>query len=152
MIRKLSKLLVDAFSRESPELEADIARLGRSSQLAEEAPHVVVIANRRGLIEYANPKFTEMTGYSREDAPGLSLRILGWGLEPVTGYLPVWKAIETGCEWQGEFLSKTRDEIFCRESATVSPLEFPIGKVTHFLVLKGRFGADNFGTATEEAQ
>ena len=143
MIRKFSKLLVEAFSRESSEQETDIARLGLSSRLAEEAPHVVVIANRRGLIEYANPKFTELTGYSREDAPGLSLRILGWGVEPATGYRPVWKAIEAGCEWQGEFLSKTRGETFCRESAIVSPLELQTGKVTHFLVVKTRLGEGN---------
>jgi PAS domain S-box-containing protein len=67
----------------------------------EQSPATVVITSTSGKIEYVNPKFERVTGYSREEALGQNPRILKSGMQSEELYAELWAAISGGREWRG---------------------------------------------------
>ena len=57
----------------------------------EQAVYGVVITDKHGDIQYTNPAFTAMTGYSKEEAQGLNSRVLKSGIEPEAFYKELWR-------------------------------------------------------------
>jgi PAS domain S-box-containing protein len=112
------------------------AELLKASQALEQIPVSIVIADLAGNIEYINPKFTQMTGYSREEAIGKNPRILKSGKTKPEEYRRLWKAISSGHEWRGEFLNKAKDGRLFWESALISPIVGRQGQITHYLAVK----------------
>jgi PAS domain S-box-containing protein len=112
------------------------AELLKASQALEQSPVTIVITDLAGKIEYVNPKFTDMTGYSREEALGKNPRILKSGKMEPDEYKHLWEAISTGHEWRGEFLNKAKDGRLFWESAVISPIVTQDGRMTHFLAVK----------------
>jgi len=100
------------------------------------SPVTVVITNRTGLIEYVNPKFEEVTGYSSQDAIGQNPRILKSGETPVEVYEKLWDTILSGKEWRGEFKNKRKDGSYYWESASISSVKNVAGEITHFIAVK----------------
>ena len=106
------------------------------SRAIEQSPVSVVITDRRGLIEYVNPTFCQMTGYSKEEAFGQNPRILkGDGTAPEV-YRDLWQTILKGEQWIGELHNKRKNGEFFWESATISGVQTETGEVTHFLAVK----------------
>jgi len=109
----------------------------RKLQVAvEQSPVTIVITDRGGNIEYVNPKFTQLTGYTSEDALGKNPRLLKSDLMPVQIYLELWETIQAGGEWHGELLNRKKNGELFWESATISPIKDPTGRVTHYLGVK----------------
>jgi PAS domain-containing protein len=67
----------------------------------EQSTSSVIITDLRGNIEYVNPKFTELTGYTLEEALGKNPRILKSGEHSVEMYEQLWRTITSGGEWWG---------------------------------------------------
>ncbi|MBI4938069.1 MAG: PAS domain S-box protein [Nitrosomonadales bacterium] len=106
------------------------------SRAVEASPASVVITDTRGTIEYINQKFTEVTGYSAEEALGQNPRILNSGLQSREFYGALWKTILAGHEWQGEISNRRKNgEIFV-EHAFISPVRDEKGEITHFVAVK----------------
>lgn len=105
-------------------------------QAVEQSGSIVVITDTAGNIEYVNPKFTQITGYSREDAIGKNPRILKSGETPPEEYKKLWDTITSGGTWRGEFHNKRKDGGFYWESATISPARDTSNKITHFMAIK----------------
>ena len=116
-------------------LDADDLLL-KLSRAVEQSPASVVITNLQGEIEYVNPKFSTVTGYSFEEAKGQNPRILKSGSQSDEVYKDMWIKISAGLEWQGEFHNRTKDGTLYWESASISPIVGENGKVTHFLAVK----------------
>lgn len=96
----------------------------------------VVITNIDGEIEFVNPKFTEVTGYTKEEAIGKNPRILSAGNQSKEYYKKLWDAIKAGKDWKGEFLNKRKDGTLFWETATISPIKDSNGKITHYVAIK----------------
>ena len=106
------------------------------AQAVEQSPAIVVITDRRGNIEYVNPKFTEVTGYSAEDALGQNPRILKSGLTADEVYLELWQTILAGHQWHGELLNRNKGGQLIWENTWISPLLQDDGEISHFIAVK----------------
>jgi two-component system cell cycle sensor histidine kinase/response regulator CckA len=102
----------------------------------EQSPACVVITDVAGNIEYVNPRFTELTGYAREEVYGRNPRILKSGHTPPEEYRRLWQTILAGGQWQGEFLNRKKNGELYWESALISPVTGPDGAITHFIAIK----------------
>lgn len=96
----------------------------------------IVITNLKGEIEYVNPYFTQLTGYSYEEAMGQNPRILQSGHTTPEEYKGMWAEITNGKTWQGEFQNKKKDGSLYWESATISPVRDEHGKIVSYLAIK----------------
>lgn len=106
------------------------------SQAVEHSPNTVVITDVHGNIEYVNPKFTQLTGYTPEEVIGQNPRILKSGKTSPEEYKQLWNTITSGGEWRGEFYNKKRGGEFYWEHASISPIRNAEGIITHFLAVK----------------
>lgn len=111
-------------------------KLRQLSQAVEQSASTIVITNRQGYIEYANPRFAETTGFSLEEALGQHTSILKSGQTPVEQYQQLWQTITAGKEWRGEFLNKKKNGALYWEAASISPIKNADGLITHFLAVK----------------
>jgi PAS domain S-box-containing protein len=106
------------------------------SQAVEQSSAIVLITDRDGRIEYANPEFTEVTGYTFEEVRGRNPRLLQSGETPREEYRRLWRALTEGGEWRGEFHNRRKDGSLYWESAVISALRDAEGTITHFLAVK----------------
>ena len=110
--------------------------LRKLSRAVEQSPAAVVITDTEGKIEYVNPKFCEITGYTKEEVIGASPRILGSGEISSEEYKELWETITSGGEWRGEFHNKKKNGELYWEFASVSPIKDQSGTITNFLAVK----------------
>ena len=120
-------------SAERKQIEAELNKLYRAMQ---QSPASIVITDTEGTIEYVNPKFTQVTGYTLEEAIGQNPRVLKSGLMPETGYRELWEMITAGHEWRGEFHNKKKNGEVFWEAASISPIINEEGVITHFVAVK----------------
>ena len=113
-----------------------IEELRKFSRAIEQSPVSIVITDVEGNIEYVNPKFTEVTGYSFQESLGQNPRILKSGLMPFEMYQQLWNTIIYDKVWSGELLNKRKDGSFFWENATITPVKNEKGITTHFLAVK----------------
>ena len=111
-------------------------RLQQLNRAVEQSPVSVVITDSRGDIEYVNPKFTEVTGYTLAEVRGKNPRILKSGEMPAEHYRELWTSITAGKKWSGEFRNRRKDGTLFWEQASISALRDPSGAITHFLAVK----------------
>ncbi len=106
------------------------------SRAMEQSPASVVITDAEGTIEYVNPKFVELTGYTAAEAIGQNPRILKSGEQPPEFYRELWETISHGEQWKGEFLNKKKNGNLYWEDASISPIRNDEGVITHFVGVK----------------
>jgi polar amino acid transport system substrate-binding protein len=110
--------------------------LRKLSLATEHSPASVVITDQSGAIEYVNPTFSEVTGYSAEEAIGQNPRILKSGGLPASFYKEMWGTILGGKIWKGDFINKKKSGEEFWESASISPIQNDEGAITHFVAVK----------------
>jgi PAS domain S-box-containing protein len=96
----------------------------------------VVITDTHGRIEYVNPKFTQVTGYTFAEALGKNPRILKTRFTPAETHRSLWDTVLAGKEWQGEFYNRKKHGECYWESASISPIINAEGTITHFVAVK----------------
>ena len=111
-------------------------QLHKLSRAVEQSGNTVVITDTQGYIEYANRKFTETTGYSREEAIGQHTRILKSGETPSEGYKSLWETITAGKQWRGEFHNKNKYGELYWEFVSISPVKDEQGRIINFIAVK----------------
>ena len=102
----------------------------------EQSPSSVVITDLDGRIEYVNPRFTEITGYSKEEALGQRTSIMKSGEHAREFYKILWDSIRSGNEWRGEFLNRRKDGTTFWEMASISPVRNDLNQITHYIAIK----------------
>jgi PAS domain S-box-containing protein len=153
-MRHPKKGLFWAEARSTPEREADgsilwhgfmtditerkkaESQLHKLSRAVEQSPASVVITDPGGLIEYVNPKFCAVTGYSLEEVLGKNSRLLKSGETSREDYPQMWATIAAGEEWRGEFHNRKKNGELYWESASISPIRDEQGNVRHFVAVK----------------
>jgi diguanylate cyclase (GGDEF)-like protein/PAS domain S-box-containing protein len=111
-------------------------KLAQLSQGVEQSPTSVVITDLKGRIEYVNPHFTELTGYSAREAYGKNPRILQSGRTPRETYQKMWETILAGTPWRGEFLNKKKNGELYWEKAVITPVKDQDGRIFNFIAIK----------------
>jgi len=106
------------------------------SKAIEQSPVTTVITDVAGNIEFVNPKFTETTGYTAQEAIGKNPRILKTGDKQASEYKELWDTILSGKNWHGVFKNKKKNGEIYWESAVISPVKNEEGTITHFLAVK----------------
>lgn len=108
----------------------------KASRAVEQSPSAIVITDTKGTIEYVNPKFCQVTGYSYEEVIGQNPRVLKSGERSAAEYRELWQTITSGQEWRGEFHNRRKNGELFWEFASISPVFSPEGDITHFLAVK----------------
>jgi PAS domain S-box-containing protein len=103
------------------------------SQAIEQSPIPVIITDTDGKIEYVNPKFSAVTGYSPSEVLGRTPAILKSGTQDDSVYAALWRTITAGGEFVAEFNNKTKDGGLYWALASVSPLRNGENQITHYL-------------------
>ena len=111
-------------------------KLRELSLAVEQSPASIVITDPAANIEYVNPKFIEITGYTAAESLGKNPRILKSGDKGPEAYRELWQTITAGKEWRGEFRNKKKNGELYWESASISPIRDGAGRVTHFVAVK----------------
>jgi PAS domain S-box-containing protein len=123
-------------SRQTRLAQENVERIRQLYQAVEQSPATIVITNKTGEIEYVNPKFSELSGYSREEVLGKNPRILKSGEMSSDSYRQMWETICSGRDWRGEFHNRKKSGEFYWEAAAISAVRNSDGEITHFLAVK----------------
>lgn len=115
--------------------QAEVA-LGRLMAAIEQTGEMVVITDRGGTIQYVNPAFSSVTGFTREEAIGRNPRILKSGKQDETFYHDLWQTISGGRTWIGRMVNKRKDGELFIEDATISPVRDMSGGVVAYVAVK----------------
>src|SRR5580704_15778484 len=102
----------------------------------EQAADGFVITGVDGKIQYVNPAFTAMTGYTREEAVGQYPRILKSGLLAPAFYEELWRTIRRGQVWRGEMINRRKDGTFYHEEMQITPVLDPAGEIVSYTAIK----------------
>jgi PAS domain S-box-containing protein len=121
----------------------------RLAAAVEQAADGVLITDANGIIQYVNPAFTAMTGYSRAEAVGQHPRILKSGRQPDAFYKELWNTIRSGEMWHGELVNRRRDGTFYTEEMRITPVVDSAGEIVNYIAIKHDVTEQR---AAEEAQ
>ena len=130
-IRYMVEYSIDITARRKAE-----ARLRLLEKALEHSAHGVVITNKEGVIEYVNPAFTQMTGYTAEEALGKTPAILKSGKHDRAYYQRLWNTILSGKVWEGRIINRRKDGSLYYEDQTIAPVRDENGDITHFVAVK----------------
>jgi diguanylate cyclase (GGDEF)-like protein/PAS domain S-box-containing protein len=111
-------------------------QLRLQSVALEAAANGIVITDRNGNIQWVNPAFSRMTGYSAEDVRGKNPRILKSGLVPQDIFKNLWNTILNGNVWHGELVNRRKDGTILTEEQTIAPVRDSTGQINHFIAIK----------------
>ena len=124
------------------------AELGRLSAVVERSKEAVLITGVDGTIVYANPAFTEITGYTREQTLGSNPRFLKSGKQDAAFYMNLWDTLLAGKIWHGEMSNRRRDGSLYVQQTTIIPAQDVHGATSHFIAI----GLDVTAQRKTEAQ
>lgn len=108
--------------------------LEKLSLAIKHSPNAVVITDREGNIEYVNPKFTTITGYSENEAIGKWPDIISSENTDPELYKDLWETLLSGVEWRGELQNRKKNGDLYWAQEVIAPMLDDVGHVTHFVV------------------
>ena len=111
-------------------------RLRKLSAAVEQSPVSIIITDRHGVIEYVNPCFCQVTGYTLEEVRGCNPRVLKSGETPGEVYKALWETITSGQEWSGELHNRKKNGELFWEFVRIIPLISENGEVANFMAVK----------------
>ena len=108
----------------------------RLSTVIEQMAETVVITDTKGNLQYANPAFESISGYSRDETLNSNMNLLKSGIQKKEFYETLWNTITTGKVWQGKIINRKKDGTLYEERATISPIKDDKGKIINFVAVK----------------
>jgi len=122
--------------RDITEIKNAEEQILKLSMSIEQSPSTIVITDVNGNIEYVNPKFTEITGYSVAEAIGQNPRILKSGNMPDEVYKQMWNTIGAGEVWRGELLNKKKNGELFWEWVTMASIKNEYDEIINYVAIK----------------
>jgi hypothetical protein len=113
--------------------EEQIQKLTKS---VEQSPSSIIITDVDGIIEYVNPKFLEITGYSKEEVIGRNPNIQKSGEVSEEVYKQLWETVVSGDVWRGELINRKKNGELYWEWATIASIKNDAGIVTNYIAIK----------------
>jgi PAS domain S-box-containing protein len=123
--------LIDVTERKRVETER--ARLAAAVDSTAEA---VVITDQRGMIQYVNPAFEQVTGYSRNESVGRDLHFLDSGKQDETFYKGIRDTLVRAGVWRGRIIQKRKDGTEYEEECVYSPVKDDSGRIVNYVSIK----------------
>ncbi|MBN1517193.1 PAS domain S-box protein [Candidatus Sumerlaeota bacterium] len=117
--------------------------LMRLATAVDQAKETIVVTDLSGDIQYANPAFEKITGYTLDEAIGQNPRILKSGKHDDSFYAELWDTISSGRVWSGEFINKKKDGSLYSEYATISPITNDAGAIEGYVAVKRDITQEN---------
>lgn len=118
---------------ETQQAHLKLRQLGRA---LEQSPSAVMITDTQGIIEYINPKLSEMTGYTSDELLGQNNNILKSGKVSADIFTEMWQQLRDGNTWSGQLLNRKKDGTLFWDSTSISPLRTDEGEISHFIAVK----------------
>jgi PAS domain S-box-containing protein len=106
------------------------------SRAVEQSRVGIEIWDTDGIIQYVNPKFTEITGFERDEVVGKKTSLSKSHFNPGEGFEEIWGTITGGKDWHGEFFNKKKNGDLYWDSTLISPIKDTGGNITHFVAIK----------------
>jgi nitrogen fixation negative regulator NifL len=128
--------LVLASIQDVTERRRDEDALRKFRRVVEQATSTVIITDARGIIEYVNPRFTEISGYSTDEAVGKHSNLIKSGLMSPETYRDLWSTIAAGAVWRGELLNRRKDGSTYWDFVVISPMRDDSRRITHFVSIQ----------------
>lgn len=111
-------------------------KLQTLSTAIEQSPISVVITNAGADIEYVNPRFEDVTGYSSQESIGQNMRFIKSGLTPRETYADLWSKVTNGQVWHGELTNRRKNGELYWEEMHIAPVKNVAGELTHYVAAK----------------
>lgn len=95
-----------------------------------------IVTDERGIILWANPAFTSMTGYSAQEVRGQRPRLWNSGHHRPEFFAELWDTLLSKQVWQGEIVNQRRDGSLYLEEQTITPILDGRGEIAQFVAIK----------------
>jgi diguanylate cyclase (GGDEF)-like protein/PAS domain S-box-containing protein len=135
-LKVAEKIRILVVARDITERKRQEERLRIYKAAINAAADSVVITDRAGIIEYANPAFTRTTGYALEEALGQTPALLKSGTHDKEFYRKLWGTLLAGREWKGEIVNRRKNGALYHEEMTVAPVKDANGDILRFVAVK----------------
>ncbi len=129
-LKYLNGYCIDITKEKEREIE-----LKKIKTAIEAANETIIIMDNKGIIQYVNPAFTKISGYSYKDAIGKDIRIFRGGNLPQKYYDRLWKTILSGKRWQGKLIKKRKNGSTHVVSASIVPIKNRKKEITNILTI-----------------
>lgn len=131
--RSTGRLLV---VRDLTNLKQTEQRLQLQSEALNAAANAIAITDPSGDIQWVNPAFTHLTGYTLEESIGQNMRMLRSNRHSREFYGNLWDTIHAGLVWDDEIINVRKDGLEYVEQQTITPVKDEHGEITHFISIK----------------
>ncbi len=126
----------DSLKTELEERKRAETAIRKLSRAVEQSPAAVMITDSQGQIEYVNPQFTILTGYTIEESVGRDPGFLKSGTTPVATYKTLWDTIASGQVWRGELHNRRKDGSTYWELNAISTIHDAEQGTMHYVAIK----------------
>ncbi|MBN1264246.1 MAG: PAS domain S-box protein [Anaerolineales bacterium] len=116
------------------------------------AANAILITDREGIIQWANPAYTKLTGYASEEILGKKPSICKSGYQDEAFYQNLWQQILSGHVWHGEIINQRKDGTTYLEEMTITPVLAENQEITHFIAVKQDISERNRNIVINEAR
>jgi len=130
--RQIYEKSLEQSQHESQQALANLAK----QKFALDQHAIVAITDTQGTITFANDKFSEISGYSREELLGQNHRMLKSGLHDKAFYRDMYRAITSGKVWKGEFCNKTKQGHLYWVDSTIVPFMGEDGRPESYIAIR----------------
>lgn len=118
------------------EKKIEALKIAQFQQVVESSASSIVITQADATIEYVNPAFERLTGYSRAEVIGKNPRILQSGYIAESYYDELWAELKSGKTWKGEFLNRKKNGELFWERAVISPIFNDKNEIIQYVAVK----------------
>jgi len=123
---------VDISERKKVELQLKLLETA-----LEASANSIIITNIDGTIEWVNPAFTQLTGYSAQEVLGCNPReIIFSGVQGKAFYKDMWETIMSNKVWKGDLVNKRKDGTLFNDYMTITPVSDKSGEIIRFIAIK----------------
>ncbi|MDF7798931.1 PAS domain S-box protein [Pontiellaceae bacterium B1224] len=107
---------------------------GRLSVAINQSAEAIVVMDLKGFIQYVNPAFETVTGYTQQEAIGANLAIIKSGRHEEQFYTNIWRTLEAGASWNGRIINRHKDGSYYTVESALSPVKDSQDQVVNYVV------------------
>ncbi len=123
-------ILTDITERKMAEAERD-----RLMAAIEQTGEIIIITDSDEIIQYVNPAFESVTGYTRQEAAGRTPRMLKSGAQDKAFYDELWQTLSSGRTWRGTMVNRRKDGTKYTEESTITPVSDAGGRIVSYVAV-----------------
>ena len=130
------KVVLQGLILDVTQQKVDDERKIRLTAAVEQAAEAIIITGIDGNIQYVNPAFEEVTGYSSSEVFGKNPRLMSSGEHSKDFYKALWETILRGDTWKGRLINRKKDGTLIEADASIRAVRDAQGKIINFVAVK----------------